>query len=189
MDATTLNRKYLSEGTVGFTVIRKFFSRYSDALKHSGFVQLDDVVHEVFLSLSKTDFSKIDKVEHYVMRAIKLQCWSLLDKALRQKDRGNPGTGGFDEKEIVDPTEPDGGSSTLDGLELLMQVGLFKAGLAPREIRLLNMLIDETERTQMAENLGMNLNTLDTNIRRLRMRLAGHLKSMGYSYGILDRFS
>lgn len=189
MDTNILHQKYLSQGTPGFAVIRRFYSRYSDLLVKANLMDFDDVVHEVFVSLSRTDFSQVQNIEHYVMRAIKLQCWSLLDKAVRVKTsnpetRVNPET--MESNNVLE-SQPEH-LTELEGMELLTQINLFKAQLNTRDTRLLNLLIDGAERSNMAQLLGLNMNTLDTNIRRLRIRLAGFLRDLGYTYHVLEQF-
>ncbi len=193
MENNILHKKYLQQGTAGFAIIRKFHSRYADLLAKNSVMSIDDVLHEIFLSLSKTDLRDVRNVEHYIMRAIKLQCWSLLDKAIRQKTVGGVLTAATDEKE--EPVEPvhhaadqNNQLTELEGMDLLVQINLFKARLSPHEVRLLNYLIDETERSDMAKILEINLNTLDTNIRRLRMKLAEYLKNLGYVHTGMERF-
>jgi DNA-directed RNA polymerase specialized sigma24 family protein len=195
MDNNTLHKKYFNQGTTGYAVIRKFYSRYTDVLSRASIVSVDDVVHEVFLSLSKTDFAQVRNAEHYIMRAVKLHCWSLLDKAIRVKALGadNRGRGDADETERSDVSDlpaplSAGHPAELDGMELLACVNLFKAQLGSRETRLLNLLIDGTPRSDIAGHLGLNINTLDTNIRRMRIRLADFLRSLGYSYKVLEKF-
>ncbi len=194
MDTNTLHQEFLREGSAGYAVIRRFHSRYTDALVHSAIVSVDDVVHEVFLSLSKTDFAKVQNVEHYILRAIKLHCWSMLDKALRVKaisaeriekvqneDEGNA-------QSVSEPRSEHQQLTEVEGIELLGFVNLFKAQLESKDEQLLNMLIDGAERFEIAQQLVLNINTLDTHIRRLRIRLAGYLKSLGYKYAALERF-
>jgi RNA polymerase sigma factor (sigma-70 family) len=195
VDTHVLQREYFSEGTAGFAVIRRFYSRYSDLLTRAHLVDIDDVVHEVFLSLSRTDFTEVRDVEHYVMRAIKLRCWSLLDKALREKALTADRHGTLNEEENEErrthdlPAPNDSHPLTdLEGIELLTNLNSFKSHISPREARLLNLLIDETERLDIAKVLGLNINTLDTTIRRLRIRLADYLKNLGYTYKAFERF-
>lgn len=196
MDITTLHNVYLQKGTAGYAVIRNFYSRYADILAKTSLINIDDVVHEVFLSLSKTDFENVRNVEHYIMRAIKLQCWSLLDKAIRQKAiiTDNDGMNDSDEKErnykqIPTVTYQNGQLTELEGTDLLVQINLFKARLNSQEIRLLNFLIDEMDRSEIAGMMEINVNTLDTNIRRLRIKLAEYLKNLGYAHKGLERFN
>lgn len=194
MDITTLYKVYLQEGTIGYAVIRKFHSRYADILARTNLTDINDVLHEVFLSLSKTDFENVRNVEHYIMRAIKLQCWSLLDKAIRQKAMITKSDEMEDDEkkrnyqqasEVIHHNQQ---LAELEGIDLLVQINIFKVQLNPHEIRLLNLLIDETERSEIATHLEINLNTLDTNIRRLRIKLAEYLKNLGYVYQGLERF-
>ena len=194
MDTNILHKKYLQQGTAGFAIIRKFHIRYADLLAKNNVMSIDDVLHEIFLSLSKTDLNEVRNVEHYIMRAIKLQCWSMLDKAIRQKTVGELraiiiGDEKEDPTELVQHTAHQNDQlNELEGMDLLVQINLFKARLHPHEVRLLNYLIDETERSDIAAMLEMNLNTLDTNIRRLRMKLAEYLKRLGYIHSGMERF-
>ena len=194
MDMNRLHQEFLREGSAGHAVIRKFYSRYTDVLAHSTIVSIDDVVHEVFVSLSKTDFTKVQNIEHYMMRAIKLQCWSLLDKALRMKavsaERKQGTTDDEEDRDQIDsePASEHQPLAELEGIELLGHVNLFKSQLGGKEAQLLNMLIDGAERSEIAKELALNMNTLDTHIRRLRIRLAGHLKNLGYMYPAFQKF-
>ena len=192
MDKNMLHQDFLRQGSAGYAVIRKFYSRYTDVLAHSTIVSIDDVVHEVFVSLSKTDFTKVQNVEHYVMRAIKLHCWSLLDKAIRLKALVGENANDLDSDETVKGPAKAAGSADhpaeLDGMELLAFVNLFKAHVGTKEARLLNLLIDETPRSEMAALLGLKINTLDTNIRRLRIRLVEYLRGLGYTYKAFEKF-
>ncbi len=196
MDHNALHKEYLLEGTAGYAVIRKFYLRYADILPQTSLYDVNDVVHEVFMSLSKTNFTQVQNIEHYVMRAIKLHCWSILDKAIKRKsvivssvEKENKDGKEKKDERILPFTRPDESLIELEGMELLSQVNLFKTQLNSTEVRLLNLLIDETERGEIAKIFGFNLNTLDTNIRRLRMKLAEYLKSIGYTYKALNRFS
>lgn len=191
MDSNTLHIKYLQQGTAGFVVIRKFYLRYADLLVSSNLATIDDVMHEIFLSLSKTDFNEVRNAEHYIMRAIKLQCWSMLDKAIKHKTAGVKRESQDDETEhelIHAAANQHDQLNVVEGNDLLVQINLFKARLNPQEVTLLNHLIDETDRFDIAAAMNMNLNTLDTNIRRLRMKLAEYLKHLGYVHAGMERF-
>ena len=193
VDTHILHQQYLADGTAGYAVIRRFYAKYADVLARTNLIDLNDILHEVFVSLSKTDFSQIQNHEHYLMRAIKLHCWTLLDKAIRAKAlTADPRVELHGEEDAAEPETRELSSpdhlATIEGVELLAYVNMFKAGLTPRDSRLLNLLIDETERSEIARSLELNMNTLDTSIRRLRIRLAEFLRNLGYTYKSLERF-
>ena len=195
MDTQILHSKYFTEGTPGFATIRKFYRKYGDVLIQLHYTNINDVVHEVFLSLSRTDFTHVQNEEHYVMRAIKLHCWSLLDKAIRQKAvvAEDASSNSLDETETnvglhTVPADRHDHLAQIEGMELLSYVNLFKTLISERDARLLNLLIDEASRAEMSRLLELNMNTLDTHIRRLRIKLVEYLKSLGYTYKALERF-
>ena len=196
MNNQTLYKTYFQQGTSGYAVVTKFYFRYADLLSRMSFVSVDDVVHEIFISLSKTDFAKVHNEEHYIMRAIKLQCWAMVDKAIRVKavmaESGSGDTRNEADSEQNRKKKVSNESVQLvelEGMELLVNINLFKIFLNQKEQQLLNFLIDETERSEIARSLELNLNTLDTNIRRLRIKLADYLKKLGYSYKSLEKFT
>ena len=192
MDKKKLHQQFLQQGSTGYAVIRRFYSRYADVLVHSTIVSIDDVAHEVFISLSKTDFTRVKDVEHYVLHAIKLHCWSILDRSIRLKglvETRNADDDSSGQDAVISKLSRPGNQITeVEGSELLALVNLFKAKVASNEAQLLNLLIDETPRSEIASTLGLKMNTLDTNIRRLRIRLADFLKGLGYSYKVLEKF-
>lgn len=196
MDNRTLHTKYFKEGTSGFAIICRFFQKYNDVLVRVQCTDINDLVNEVFLSLSRTDFQQVQNEQHYIMRAIKLHCWSLLDKAIRRKARVTEAPRFGDQEnaetrndlETVSQDQHDH-LTEIEGMELLANVNLFKAHVSQRDAQLLNLLIDEAPRSDMAELLGLNMNTLDTQIRRLRIKLVDYLKSLGYTYNALERFN
>lgn len=192
MDNRTLHTEYFQEGTSGHAIVRKFYGRYSDVLTKSSLIDINDVIHEVFLSISKTNFENVRDPEHYIMRAIKLQCWSLLDKAIKQKGLTGTNESELEHNEKIERFDQTQMQNTqlqeIEGTELLVQINLFKNQLKENDIRLLNFLMDETERTDIAKFLGINLNTLDTKIRRLRMKLAEYLNNLGYAHKGMSRF-
>jgi DNA-directed RNA polymerase specialized sigma24 family protein len=195
MTVERLYKSFFTEGTRGHYLIRTFYSKYADLLSNASLLGPNDVTHEVFASIAKTDFGKIRDIEHYVMRAIKIQCWSLLDKAIRRKkvipqsrlpNRSEEVATEIDRHQHdVDDRDP---VSELEGLELLNHINLFKLQINSREVQILNFLINETSRTHIAEVMNLNLNTLDTYIRRLRIKLVTHLRNLGYEYSRWQRF-
>jgi len=193
MNNDTLYKTYFQEGTPGNAIIRKFHSRYADLLSRVHLVDLDDIVHEVFVSLAKTDFSEVRNIEHYVMRAIKLHCWALVDRAIRAKRLASvtmttdPGNEVEDERK--QPTSQENPEQAIEGLDLLNHINQFKGQIRQVELRILNMMIDDEARTDIAGTLGLNLNTVDTHIHRIRQRLGAYLHTIGYSHPRIRKFS
>jgi len=195
MTSERLYKTYFQEGTRGFFLICKFYNKYADLLSRTNLITVNDAIHEVFLSVSKTDFRKVRKIEHYVMRSIKIQCWSLLDKAVKRKkvipkshlpnrtDEPAPENDG--DRQMLDERDP---VKELEGLELVNHINLFKVQIKSREVQILNYLIDETPRTHIAEVMNLNLNTLDTHIRRLRIKLVHYLRNLGYNDSSMEKW-
>ena len=193
MDLKVLFRDHFQGGTPGHNLIRKFYTRYADLLRHANLTDLDDIVHEIYASISKTDFTRVRNPEHYIMRAIKLQCWSLLDKAFRVKQRFHVAgqatqVNGRDDPSTTLAADEDP-SETLQERELIVLINLFKETIRPGEAQILNHLIDMTPREEIAQLMNLNMNTLDTQIRRLRIKLVRHLSSMGYAHPSFRKFA
>jgi hypothetical protein len=88
--------------------------------------------------------------------------------------------------EREDSTNP---AHSLAFSELMREINLFKTQLSQNDILILNSLIDEKSRSEIANTIHLNLNTVDTLIRRLRIRLTRHLKSQGFQSDLLDKFA
>ena len=76
----------------------------------------------------------------------------------------------------------------LEGEELLNIINIFKMELKSEERDLLNSMIDEKTRAEIAGEKNSNLNTLDTHIRRLRIRFFSFLKDNGYNYEVYRKY-
>ena len=194
LDINSIHREYLQNGTIGYLIVRKFYSRYADILKRTSLFSFDDVVHEVLLSFSKTDLSSVDNVQNYMLRAIKLRCWSLLDKAIKLKEMHFEPIENDDQSDESNRSLPkplihrNDDLEEVLGMELFGFINLFKSNLAPHDKELLNYLIDGIDRSEIAAKRNTNINTVDTHIRRLRIRLADYLSSLGYTYTSMQRF-
>jgi DNA-directed RNA polymerase specialized sigma24 family protein len=196
MNKLSLYNRYFKQNTSGYRMIQAFYYKYSSSLNAAGHTKLNDVIHEIFVSLSKSDFKQVQNTEHYIHRAIKLQCWTLLDKGIKSKkiipesklknfDKQEKKSSGI-LHEIEDSGNP---GDNLEFSELMREINLFKAQLNAHEILILNGLIDEKKRTEIANTIHLNLNTVDTQIRRLRIRLTRHLKSKGFQSDLIDKFA
>ena len=66
---------------------------------------------------------------------------------------------------------------------------LFGAGQLQRHSQItLNNLIDEIPRKEIAEKSNINMNTLDTQIRRLRIKMVAFLKDAGFEFRSFDKY-
>jgi DNA-binding NarL/FixJ family response regulator len=136
----------------------------------------------------------VENFKHYTLRAIKLRCWSILDKAIKSKEVQiepinsieNPGNDKTFHHNHFPHSEVE--IQEIHGRELFAYINLFKSHLEKRDKELLNQLIDGMERKDIAKSLDTNINTIDTHIRRLRIRLAEFLGDLGYSYQSIKKF-
>jgi DNA-directed RNA polymerase specialized sigma24 family protein len=196
MNNLTLYNQYFKQGTPGYLIIQAFNHKYKSSLTAAGHSNLDDVIHEIYISISKSELKHVQNKKHYIHRAIKLQCWTLLDKAIKSKNvipesklqsgRIQEDNSSVIENEKSQTADP---AISLETAELIKEINLFKTQLNNRDIHILNSLIDEKSRTEIAQIIQLNLNTVDTQIRRLRIKLTKHLKTRGYHYDFIDKFA
>ena len=196
MNKLTLYNQYFKPGTTGYLIVQAFYHKYSTSLSAAGHANPDDVIHEIYISISKSDLKEVQNKEHYIHRAIKLQCWTLLDKGIKSKNI-------IPESKLHNPTNQDGNSNFLldqvglstdpaqsaEIAELIKEINIFKTQLNKRDILILNSLIDEKSRSEIAQIIQLNLNTVDTQIRRLRIKLTKYLKTQGFHYDFIDKFA
>lgn len=198
MNLEEIYENYFSKGTRGYRILSRFYNKYSDLFKKTTCSNFDDFSNQIFLNISKINFSKnIINIEAYLIGAIKIQCRSLLDKAIKSK-KIIPQSRliKFDEEENEDlygsaPVESNKNVQFEEFAlsEMYRAINDFKLQLSQKEILLLNHLIDERTRNEIAKKYKLKLNTVDTNIRRLRIKLSRFLKGIGYTNEVLDRFS
>jgi len=143
MDAAILHQNHFKQGTTGYALMKRFYTRYADLLRYANLIELNDVVHEVYVSISRSDLSEVHNIEHYIMRAIKLHCWSLIDKAHRQKERfhENRPIRNFEGSEWPDTMSAPADANTdpteiLHHQELLVHINLFKDFVSPGEVKI-----------------------------------------------------
>ena len=193
MSPEELNHKYFSKDTRGYNIINKYYYKYHDLFRKTAFPDFNDFAHQIFLNISQISFTKeIKNLEAYLIGSIKIQCRVQLDKALKMKNTvPESSLTSDDENEPVIlriPAKSNKPDEILDVQEMYYHISLFKLELKQREILLLNFLIDEKPRNGIANEMQINLNTLDTHIRRLRVKMSNYFKKLGYSSDTLDRF-
>jgi len=198
MNLTEINKKYFTSGTRGYKIISCFYNKYSDLFKKTIYNDPGDFSNQIFLSVSKIDFKKeIRNEEAYIIGTIKIQCRVLLDKAIKSKKIiPESQLRNLDYKEneesVINNFSTDDKEKlfeVMEGNEIFNQINIFKIQLKQDETKLFNYLIDEKTRYEIAEEINLNLNTLDTHIRRLRIKFSRFLKKSGYSARILDKYN
>ncbi|HKB85620.1 MAG TPA: hypothetical protein VKD08_05600 [Ignavibacteriaceae bacterium] len=191
-----LNEKYFSNGSRGFKILNRFYLKYRDLFTRTIFIEFDDFKNQIFLNISGIRLSEdIINEEAYIIGAIKIQCRVQLDKAIRSKkvlsESRTAGTAADGESpsymEKIETALPDP-HIILEGEELLNIINIFKMELKSEERDLLNSMIDEKTRAEIAGEKNSNLNTLDTHIRRLRIRFFSFLKDNGYNYEVYRKY-
>lgn len=184
MNQEQIYKKYFALNTTGYLIVLKFYRNYKNVLVKSQFPSFEDALHEVYLSITKIKFEHIVLPDNYIHRAIKIQCWALLDRV--QKEKAQTDTN-YDhhknESQMYELTSDD--KSPLDILqysELLTIIMRFKSLLSNDELKTFELL-DETADsflTDIAKKNDTNINTIRTKIFRLRRKFDEHLKTWGY---------
>lgn len=191
MNSHQFHERYFKEGQAVHRIVHLFYKRYGDILSRAQVDDASDLLHSVFLALSRIDLSAVRQERNYILRAAKLHCWSILDRAMRQRRVSTSlQTGQADPKPIrnerSDQAHPE---HAVTGLELADLINQFKLELRPQEVQVLNALIDEVPRQEIAAALQLNVNSLDTLIRRLRMKLSHFLREAGYDSESMRKFA
>ena len=198
MNLDEINKKYFTSGTRGYKIINNFYSKYLDLFKKTICHDFHDFSNQIFLNVSKIDFSKdIRNEEAYLIGSLKIQCRILLDRAIKSKNvipesRFNELKDKDSEDTLISAITPNKKDEVLENLdlnELINRINIFKLQLNHGEVQLLNYLIDEKSRYEIAGETNLKLNTLDTHIRRLRIKFSKFLKKSGYSGRMLDKYN
>jgi DNA-directed RNA polymerase specialized sigma24 family protein len=152
----------------------------------NNFVDLNDLIHDIYLNLSKINFDKVQNEQNYVHRAIKIQCWAVLDKITSKKLQVIPETNLVTDRHTpilseAPSTEPDP-HHRMETSQLMSIFLRFKKTLPTEETNLLNAMLDEHDLAfvDVAKRLQLNENTVRTKVRRLRKSFHEYLKENGY---------
>ncbi len=197
MNLTDINKKYFTPGTRGYKILSYFYNKYSDLFNKTVYTNFEAFLNQIFLSVSNIDFTKdIRNEEAYIIGTIKIQCRVLLDKALKFKREVpesllNELNNENSEDSIINnltANKKEEQLAHLEAEEFFNCINTFKTHLSVSEVKLLNNLIDEKTRFEIAEETNIKLNTLDTHIRRLRIKFSKFLKNSGYTDKILNKY-
>lgn len=196
MSIEELSEKYFVPGTRGYKMLRAYYAKYYDLFSRTLHHEFDEFLNQILLNVSTIKFSdRIKNLEAYIIGTIKIQCRVQLDRALKIKRRTslypeekNHETEGEELFYEKTPSSNPGPHETLESQEIFQSVNVFKLTLKSNEVDLLNFLIDGITRKEIAERNQININNVDTQIRRLRIKLLGYLKNCGYSFERFSRF-
>ena len=194
MSPKELNHKYFSKDTRGYNILSRYYYKYHDLFIKTVFPDFNDFINQIFLNVSGINFSEeIKNPEAYLIGTIKIQCRVQLDKALKTKNfipESRLGKNDEDEETVVYriPGKEGSPSEIFDLQEMFIHLNLFKLQIKKSDTVLLNHLIDGKSRKEIANDMQINFNTLDTQIRRLRIKLADYFKKLGYSSHMFDKF-
>ena len=171
MNLEEINKKFFAFGTRGYKITSNFYNKYSDLFKKTLYQSFKEFSNQIFLNISNIDFSKdIRNEEAYIIGTIKIQCRVLLDKAIKSK-------------KII----PESQLNELQNKE--PEESVINQRTVNKKIELLNHLIDEKSRYEIAGEINININTLDTHIRRLRIKFSKFLIKLGYTDQILEKYN
>ena len=194
MSIEELSKKYFVPGMHGYRLLKVYYARNHDLFSRTLHQEFEEFLNQIFLNISTINFSdNIKNIDAYIIGAIKIQCRVQLDKSIKLKnvvaeshlEKNDP------EEEPLTlkiPAKESNPTELLDLQEMFLQINLFKLQLNKKDVDLLNHLIDERSRKEIADDLHLNFNTLDTHIRRLRIKMADYFKKLGYSLDTLDKF-
>ena len=190
MSPEEISEKYFAPGTRGYKILRVYYTKYKDLFAKTLHHKFEEFLNQILLNVSSIEFSEeIENTEAYIIGALKIQCRVQLDQALKIKNRtGSHSESGNSETEEEEslyekiPSSNPGPQETLGSQEIFTAMNVFKLTLKSNEVDLLNFLIDGISRIEIAEKQKMNLNTLDTQIRRLRIKFLDYLKGGGYTF-------
>lgn len=196
MNPSLLYQKFFSSESRGHKIISQFYYKYHDLFRETLFQEFADFLNQIFLNISRIDFSKsIQNHEAYIIGSIKIQCRAMLDKSIKskriisesrlEKDTTTEGDSEFSDDFALNSSTP---NDLLEADELFSKINIFKLQLNRSELSILNLLIDEKTRKEISEETDLNLNTIDTKIRRLRIKLFSYLKELGYSLKSFEKF-
>jgi len=196
MSSKQFYRKYFAEETRGYLIMRRFYFRYADLFHKREFPQFEDFLNQIFVNLSDIDLERARKSEEgYVIGAIKIQCRMLLERAVERKsvrsesERSQPGNEDRRSLQHQPDEKTTSPEETFSGNLLLREIAMFRSELRPVEREVLNSLIDGKARNEIAQTLELKMNTLDTHIRRIRLRLMEFLERRGYESSLFERIT
>lgn len=196
MNPEKILETYFKPGTKGYKILFFYFSRYRDLFRKTIHQEFNEFLNQIYLNISGVNPSEeIKNMEAYLIGALKIQCRVQLDLALKMKNKLQKEKENIEDKTGIEnsalnnlPAEEPGPHARVESVEVFSIVNTFKLSLKDWERDILNSLIDEIPRKEIAEMKNQNLNTIDTQIRRLRIKLSSFLRENGYTFDISGKY-
>ncbi|BDQ03342.1 hypothetical protein [Ignavibacterium sp.] len=196
MNPEEIQKKYFIPGSKGYKVLSFYFNRYRDLFVKTIYSELDEFINQVYLNICSISLSdEIKNPDAYLIAAIKIQCRVQLDLALKIKKKQQneiPIEYESDDEDMsslyFSQKEKQKTYSKVESEELFSIINLFKLSLKEQERALFNLLVNDMHRTEIARITKKNLNTIDTQIRRLRIKFFSYLKKNGYNFPMFNKF-
>ena len=194
MNPEDIQKKYFNPGTKGYKILSYYYTHYRDLFVKTIHSEFDEFMHQIYLNVSGIRFSdEIKNAEAYIIGTIKIQCRVQLDLALKMKKmRQIEINDKSDDNEVSVlenlPNKELDPHSKVESSEVFILINVFKLSLSKPERMLFNSLIDDIPRKKIAKKWDQNLNTVDTQIRRLRIKLLTFLKDKGYSFEMFSKY-
>jgi hypothetical protein len=184
-----LHKQYFVPDSRGYLFISNFYAKYYRELSATEFESFDAFLNQIFLNLSKIDFSTIDgPEEHYVIKAMYYQCWNIIYRLKRERMFMVPDSAasvltddGAGESLIDREASDDPGPlEHTEVNDLFAIINTFKITLKRNDLLILNALIEQRSLEEIAGIMRFDYNALCVKVKRLREKLAVYLKSSGY---------
>ncbi|HSR18197.1 MAG TPA: hypothetical protein VLM39_08935 [Ignavibacteriaceae bacterium] len=170
MTSNKLYSEYFIKDSRGYNFIRRFYDRYQDELQTIAYNSFDSLLNHIILVINTIELPKITKNEEvYLSGLIKVQCRALIDQILKLKSSDN---------ETNNDQQVNNSPKTRD---VFKRISEFKLQLAPKELTIFNSIIDEETREDLTEE-GINTDSYQGTIKKLKSRFITYLKELGYNY-------
>ncbi|HVO72779.1 MAG TPA: hypothetical protein VMT35_02040 [Ignavibacteriaceae bacterium] len=164
---------YFIKDSRGYNFIRSFYERYKDELHSIAYNSFDSLLNHISLIVNIIELPKATRNEEvYIAGLIKVQCRTLLDQMLKLR---NP------ESEPGSPQEGKAGNNFSKTRDVFKRITEFKLQLDSRELSIFNSTIDGESREDLNEE-GINTESYESTVKRLKTRFSIYLKELGYNY-------
>jgi hypothetical protein len=170
MTSNKLYSEYFIKDSRGYNFIRRFYDRYGDELQTIAYNSFESLLNHISLVINTIELPKITRNEEvYITGLIKVQCRTLIDQILKLKSSDNETN---NDQQVNNPAKT---------RDVFKRISEFKLQLAPKELTIFNSIIDEETREDLTEE-GINTDSYQGTIKKLKSRFITYLKELGYNY-------